>query len=126
MRINDPTVVAEIAGLYERYERALVTNDAAELIAMFWESEHAVRFGVTENLHGHEEIVAFRAARPAANLARSMERLEIVTFGEDAASVTLEFARTVDGHRVQGRQSQMWMRLEVGWRIVSAHVSLLP
>jgi hypothetical protein len=126
MVINDSEVVAELAALYPRYEAALVSNDAETLTAMFWNSEHALRFGATENLHGFEEISAFRKARPGVNLARTIKRLDIVTFGRDFGSVTLEFTREVDGRSVLGRQSQVWVRLTEGWRIVSAHVSILP
>jgi len=126
MVINDPEVVAELAALYPKYEAALVSNDAETLTAMFWNSEHALRFGAAENLHGFEEISAFRKGRPAVNLARTINRLDIVTFGRDFGSVTLEFTREVNGHAVRGRQSQVWVRLTEGWRIVSAHVSTLP
>jgi len=81
-----------------------------------------MRFGVAENLYGVDELEAFRKSRPAVNLARVVKRLEIVSFGRDFASITLEFERGV----VQGRQSQVWVRMAEGWRIVSAHVSLLP
>jgi hypothetical protein len=126
MVINDPEVVAELAALYPRYESALVSNDADTLIEMFWNSEHVLRFGAAENLHGFEEIYAFRKARPSVNLARTLNRLDIVTFGCDVGSVTVEFSREVDGRTIHGRQSQLWVRLSEGWRIVSAHVSLLP
>lgn len=126
MVINDPDVVAELAALYPRYEAALVSNDADTLTGMFWNSEHALRFGVAENLHGFEEISAFRKSRPAVNLARTINRLDIVTFGRDFGSVTLEFSREIDGRTVRGCQSQVWVRLSEGWRIVSAHVSVLP
>jgi hypothetical protein len=52
--------------------------------------------------------------------------LDIVTFARDYGSVTLEFERAVDGRTVSGRQSQVWVRFAEGWRIVAAHVSLLP
>lgn len=127
MAVNDPETLAEVRRLYPMYEEALVSNDVPTLTAMFWASPLAVRFGAGENLYGEEEIEAFRRSRPAANLARRTVRLEIVTFGKDAASVTLEFERDGAGGSVmRGRQSQMWVRLEVGWRIVSAHVSMLP
>jgi hypothetical protein len=125
MVINDPETVAELAALYPKYEAALVSNDAETLDAMFWNSKHAVRFGAAENLHGYEEISAFRRARPGVNLARTINRLDIVTFGRDFGSVTLEFSREVIGGTIRGRQSQCWIRLSEGWRIVSAHVSLL-
>ena len=126
MTINDPAVVAELQALYPKYEAALVANDADTLIRMFWASPHAVRFGVTENLYGILEIDAFRKGRSPANLARTVKRLDIVTFGRDFGSVTLEFERTIDGKIISGRQSQVWVRFPEGWRIVSAHVSVLP
>jgi hypothetical protein len=125
MVINDPEIVAELAALYPKYEAALVGNDAEMLTAMFWDSPHALRFGATENLHGMEAIAAFRKARPAVNLARTRKRLDIVTFGSDFGSVTLEFERKIGDQTVQGRQSQVWVRLAEGWKIVSAHVSIL-
>ncbi len=126
MTINDPQVIAELEALYPQYEQALVTNDVEKLVQMFWAGEQVMRFGVTENLYGPEELEAFRKARPAANLARTVKRLDIVSFGGDFASITLEFERTTAAGPVRGRQSQVWVRLAEGWRIVQAHVSLLP
>jgi Protein of unknown function (DUF3225) len=126
MIINDPEVVAELAGLYPRYEQALVTNDVDTLVSMFWSGPHVMRFGVTENLYGADELEAFRKARPPANLSRTVTRLDIVSFGGDFASITLEFERTSPSGITRGRQSQIWVRLPEGWRIVQAHVSLLP
>jgi hypothetical protein len=126
MHINDPEMVAELQALYPRYEAALMTNDAETLTQMFWASPRAIRFGLTENLHGIDEIAAFRKGRAPVNLTRTIRRLDIVTFGRDYGSITLEFERTVDARTVSGRQSQLWVRFPEGWRIVSAHVSLLP
>jgi hypothetical protein len=125
-QINLPDVLAELHQLYPRYEQALVSNDVDTLVAMFWASPHVMRFGVTENLYGEDELEAFRKSRPAANLARTVKRLDIVSFGRDFASITLEFQRDTPRGPVLGRQSQVWVRLSHGWRIVSAHVSLLP
>ena len=124
--INHPEVVVELQALYPQYEAALVTNDAASLTQMFWPSPRVMRFGVTENLYGIEEIAAFRKGRSPANLVRTILRLDIVTFGRDYGSITLEFERTVDGRTIFGRQSQVWVRFDEGWKIVAAHVSLLP
>jgi hypothetical protein len=126
MTINDPAIVAELAALYPRYEKALVENDVPTLVEMFWTGEPVMRFGVTENLYGPAELEAFRKARPAAGLARTVTRLDIATFGSDFASITLEFERTSPAGLTRGRQSQVWVRLPEGWRIVQAHVSLLP
>ncbi len=109
-----------------QYEQALLANDVEKLVEMFWGGPKVMRFGVTENLYGPEELEAFRKARPAANLARTVKRLDIVSFGRDFASITLEFERISGSTLVGGRQSQVWVRFPQGWRIVQAHVSLLP
>jgi hypothetical protein len=126
MTINDPEVVAELRALYPRYEEALVSNDVDTLVAMFWAGPQVTRLGVSENLYGPGELEVFRKARPATNLARTVTRLDIVTFGRDFASITLEFERMTPHGIVRGRQSQVWVRMPEGWRIVQAHVSLLP
>ncbi len=120
--VNLPDVVAELRELYPRYEQALVSNDVDTLVAMFWAAPEVMRFGVAENLYGVDELEVFRKSRPTVNLARVVKRLEIVSFGRNYASITLEFERGV----VHGRQSQVWVRMAEGWRIVSAHVSLMP
>jgi hypothetical protein len=124
--VNLPEIIAELRELYPRYEQALVANDIDTLVAMFWASPEVMRFGATENLYGQEELEAFRQSRTAANLERRVKRLEIVSFGRDFASITLEFERDTAKDLIRGRQSQVWVRLAEGWRIVSAHVSLLP
>ncbi|MCF2970665.1 oxalurate catabolism protein HpxZ [Synechococcus sp. Nb3U1] len=125
--VNRPEVVAELTELYQQYETALTSNDVPAMTRLFWDGPQVVRFGVGENLYGGEEIEAFRKQRPAMNLAREMLRLQVVTFGEDCGSVTLEFRRPVNGIPRLGRQSQMWYKFpDIGWKIVSAHVSFLP
>jgi len=125
MAVNDPEVHAELSRLYPLYETALVENDVETLTRMFWASPLAMRFGATENLYGTDDIEAFRRSRPAVGLARKITRLDIVTFGQDYGSVTLEFERQTETRVVRGRQSQVWVRMAEGWRIVAAHVSVL-
>lgn len=126
MTVNDPEVVAELQSLYPRYEEALVSNDVDTLISMFWTGTQVMRFGATENLYGPKELAAFRKGRAAANLARTVTRMDIVTFGRNFGSITLEFERNGPAGVIRGRQSQTWVRFPEGWRIVAAHVSLLP
>ena len=123
MLINDPTTLAEVTAAFGRYEAALVSNDVATLDALFWDSHYTLRFGVGENLYGHEAIASFRAARPGAGLARRLSNTVITTFGTDTATANTEFER--DGAARSGRQSQSWVRMPEGWRIVAAHVSLM-
>lgn len=125
-QINDPALVAELTALYLTYEKALVENDLATLDNLFWDSPDVLRFGATENLYGMEAIKAFRQGRPTKNLERDIFNLKVVTFDADTAIVTLEFERLTDTVLRAGRQSQVWRKLPQGWKIVSAHVSLLP
>lgn len=123
MDINQPDVHREVLAVFARYETALVNNDTEVLDELFWPSEHTVRYGVGENLHGIEAIRAFRLARPAAGLARTLMNTVITTYGRDFATAMTEFQR--EGSARSGRQSQTWVRLPEGWRVVAAHVSLL-
>lgn len=123
--INNSALVAELTELYLTYEKALCNNDLETLDALFWESPETVRFGVKENLYGIEAIRTFRQNRPTQDLVRDICRLQVVTFDTDTAAITLEFQRVVEGEVRCGRQSQFWRKFPQGWKIVSAHVSLL-
>lgn len=123
LEINIPEVVAEVTAAFMRYERALIANDVPELDALFWDSAHALRFGIGENLYGHDAIARFRSARPAVDLTRRLMNTVITTYGRDLASANTEFQRM--GSTVTGRQSHVWLRTGQGWRIAAAHVSLL-
>ena len=124
MRINDPDVVRAVTAAFLAYETALIDNDVETLSALFWKSPLTIRFGVTENLYGHDAITAFRQSRPAIDLRRTLSETVITTYGSDFATANTEFVRRDSTRR--GSQSQTWIRTESGWRVVSAHVSLLP
>jgi hypothetical protein len=87
------------------------------------DSPHTIRYGAAENLYGIDEIRAFRQARPSAGLARTLRRTVITTFGRDHATAMTEFFR--EGGTRTGRQSQTWVRMPQGWRVVAAHVSVV-
>ena len=108
---------------FARYEDALVNNKVEVLDELFWDSALTVRYGANENLIGIEAIRAFRNARPATGLARRLSNTVITTYGRDFATAMTEFHR--DGSTRHGRQSQTWVRLPQGWRVVAAHVSLI-
>ncbi len=121
--INRPEVLAEVHAVFARYETALVDNDVAVLDELFWNSPHTVRYGATENLVGYAQIQAFRAGRSPQGLARKLQNTVITTYGRDMATAMTEYQRA--GSQAIGRQSQTWLRLPEGWRVVAAHVSLL-
>ena len=123
LAVNLPQVLAEVTDVFARYERALLGNDVATLDKLFWNSPLTLRYGVGENLYGYDAIKDFRAARPAVGLAREILRTQITTYGERFATTHVEFMR--EGSTRAGRQTQTWMKTAEGWRVVSAHVSLL-
>jgi Protein of unknown function (DUF3225) len=123
MDTNLPDVLAEVQAVFARYEDALVNNRVDVLDELFWASPHTVRYGAAENLYGIDEIREFRNARPAQGLARTLTRTVITTYGHDTATAMTEFRR--DGSPRVGRQSQTWLRLPQGWRVVAAHVSVI-
>lgn len=125
MQINLPDVVAEVSTLFERYEKALTTNDVAALTALFRKAPETIRYGIGENLYGADEILAFRQARPSIDLMRSIDRTVITTYGRDCATASTLFHRASMGDGKIGRQMQTWVRFPDGWFIVAAHVSVI-
>ena len=122
MILNDPAVIAEVRDAFERYERALLANDAAVLDAMFVHRDDTVRYGVGEVQYGIDEIRAFRAAqRP---FSRLLDRLVIVAYGSDVATASTLFYREDFPGQI-GRQQQTWLRTPGGWRVAAAHVSVM-
>ncbi len=124
MEINLPDVLAEVEAVFARYEAALIANDVETLDALFLDRETTIRFGATENLFGYREIAAFRAARPSVGLARRLARTVITTYGRDFATAWTLFYRDSQPGKV-GRQSQVWLRTEGGWKVSAAHVSVI-
>lgn len=123
MDIDIPEVLEEVRTQFARYEKALTSNDVTVLDELFWNSPLTLRYGAGENLYGYEAIAAFRAARPAQGLEREVLRTVITTYGRDFATANIEFRRA--GSDRVGRQSQTWVRMPEGWRVVAAHVSLV-
>jgi hypothetical protein len=124
MEIDLPEVVGEVRAAFETYEQALVTNDVATLDALFRIDPRTIRYGATENLYGYDEIAAFRSARSSANLARTLSRTVITTYGRDLAVASTLFQRDSAPGKI-GRQMQTWARFPEGWRVVAAHVSVI-
>jgi Protein of unknown function (DUF3225) len=124
MDVDLPEVLAEVTAQFERYEKALVSNDIAVLDELFRPDKRTLRYGVGENLYGYDEIMAFRAARSPVGLARKTARTLITTYGRDAAVASTLFYREQLVGKV-GRQMQTWVRFPEGWRIVAAHVSII-
>lgn len=121
--VDLPGPLAGLRAAFERYERALTGNDVAVLDELFWNSPLTVRLGATENLYGYEAIQAFRKGRSPKGLMRDLRNTRLTTYGDGFGHASTEFVR--DGEARIGRQTQTWVRMPQGWRIVAAHVSWL-
>lgn len=124
MTSDSGTVVAEVMSAFAAYEGALVDNDVAALNDWFWPDPSVVRFGIADAQNGYDEIVAWRAQAAPVPSGRTLSGTAVVPLGPTAAVVTTTF--TYPGRATVGRQSQVWLRTDEGWRIASAHVSEVP
>ena len=122
--IDAPEVLAELTAIFHDYERALMTNDVAALNAWFWADARVTRYGIGDRQWGIDELLAYRAATPAPNFTRTLHHLRLHAFGPDLAVAQVEFVRS--DTPLRGFQTQTWARLSEGWRIVAAHVSMIP
>lgn len=121
MEINQTDVVAEVTAAFEAYEKALLDTDNRALVDWFWADPALVRFGLADEQRGFAQLRRWRLSQPPVPPGRHLRDTVVSTFGPDAAVVTTGFDYP-DG-QPPGRQSQTWIRLAEGWRIVSAHVS---
>lgn len=121
MEINHPQTLAEVTREFNRYQQAILDNEVTVLNELFWNHALTLRYGIGENLYGHAAIAAYRGTRDATSVARVVGKTIVTSYGRDAATTNCEFVR--GGRR--GRQSQSWIRMPEGWRIVAAHVSYL-
>ncbi|RPH21906.1 oxalurate catabolism protein HpxZ [Buttiauxella warmboldiae] len=121
--IDRPAIVNEVSAAFYRYEQALINNDVAVLDELFWSDPRTVRYGISENLYGIDEIRAFRNTRSSPGSERLLQNTTITTYGDDMAVASTEF--TGEGSGKIGRQMQTWVKFPYGWRIVAAHISLI-
>jgi ketosteroid isomerase-like protein len=121
MQRNDPSVVAALQAAFMEYEQALRDKDLETLAAYFDEDADVVRFGIADRQRGPEELASWRAAQPKIPTGRMLVETTVTTFGTDYGLVSTLFV--YPDRRMLGRQSQTWVRLGGGWKIVHAHVS---
>jgi uncharacterized protein len=104
--IDLPEVVAEVTALLARYETALLQADSAALDDLLWQSTRAAHLGADVRAQ----------ARP---IRRTVLATRLTTFGRHCATSTIRFNR--DGMPGEQLESQTWVRLAQGWRIVASH-----
>lgn len=123
-KIDQPEILREVEAAFHAYEHALMSNDVDTLNAFFWDDPRTTRYGIADRQWGHAELVTYRQATSAPNFTRRLEHLRIHAFGPDHAVAQVEFVRS--DTTLRGFQTQVWIRLPEGWRIVGAHVSMIP
>ena len=94
MKINIPDVVAEVKTAFQRYQRAVDTNDVETMNALFWNSPFTVRFAPNGTLVGHKAIAAYRQTRTTSPVERKLQNTVITTFGRDFAATNTESTKT--------------------------------
>ncbi|MBL7260334.1 AtzH-like domain-containing protein [Paractinoplanes lichenicola] len=111
--------ITEVSAAFEAYEKALVANDVEAMLGFF--AADAVRYGLADQQVGLAEQRRWRVAQPPLPPGRFLQDTIISPYGEQVVVVNTRFG--YPGRDVLGRQSQTWVRLPEGWRIVAAHVS---
>jgi hypothetical protein len=119
VEIDRPDVIAEVTAAFEAYERALVAGDVEALLGFF--AGRALRYGIADQQTGLAEQRRWRLAQPPLPPGRHLKDTAVQAYGMETATVTTLFG--YPGSDVLSRQSQTWVRLDEGWRIVHAHVS---
>jgi hypothetical protein len=122
--INHSEIVQEVTRVFLDYEGALMRNDVQALNEFFWDHGAVTRYGIADKQLGHSALVAYRKTVPPPDFKRSLHDVRITAFGPDVAVAMCEFKRT--DTTLHGFQTQTWVRMARGWKIVSAHVSMVP
>ena len=119
-------IVEAVTEAFGSYEAALNANDVDALQNFFHQSSESIRYGLNEQLYGYESIATFRKNRVINFKNRTQKRLEIAALSETVATTMYEYSIEVEGEKRTGRQSQTWLKRNGEWKIITAHVSLLP
>lgn len=122
-QLNHPEVLQEVTDVFLRYEDALMANDVDALNAYFWASPLVTRYGIADKQLGHEALVAYRKTVSPPTYTRRLHDVRITAIGHDMAVAMTEFTRS--DTPLRGFQTQTWVRFPQGWKIVSAHVSMI-
>lgn len=118
------SIPADLLEIYRSYEAALFANEMHKITDYFADSPLTVRYGMFEVQKGHAEIALHNARQPVIDRRFTALDLEGLEIAPGVIVLTTTFTRDSDG--ATGRQSQVWVQGENGWKIAHAHVSLAP
>jgi len=119
-RLVGDTAPEGLLDAFWAYERALMTDDLAELDRLFADGPDTLRGDAAGLLVGHDEIARFRGGRGGAP-QRDVLEVQVRVLGADHALLVATTALHRGG---QGLQTQVWRRGETGWQVTAAHVSV--
>ena len=123
IQINLKHVIDDITAVFYDYEKALMTNDVLALRSYFWDDPGVTRYGIADKQWGMAELDAYRQSVPIPDFTRELSHLRVTSVGESMATVQVEFVRSDSDLR--GFQTQSWVQFNAGWKIISAHVSMI-
>ncbi|MCU1438180.1 MAG: atzE [Naasia sp.] len=115
----DGPVPDGLLAAFDRYEAALMADDVPVLDELFAPGPHTLRGDASGLLVGAEAIAAFRRGGGGAP-ARRIAAAHVRVLRDDAALVIAVVLPDAGG---RGQQTQLWRRLDAGWRVAAAHVS---
>lgn len=119
--MGDESNIEAVAARFAAYERALMADETDTLREFFWPD--ATRYGTDGNQRSGGEIDAARH-RPHVPADRELHGTLIRSAGTDGVLTETEFTRRSTG--AEGRQTQLWLERGGEWRVLHAHVSMLP
>lgn len=108
-----------LVAAFWRYERALMSDDVAELDRLFAPGDTTLRGDAGGLLVGHDAIAAFRRGRGGAPKRRVTE-IHVQVVAESAALIVAILAPVAGG---RGQQTQLWRRGVDGWQVSAAAVA---
>jgi ketosteroid isomerase-like protein len=113
-----------VLACFTAYEEALSAGDVVAMDSWFAEETRTIRFGIADEQWGAEEVRHWRAVAPRVPAGRSLSKTRVDLWADNLALVTTLFRYPASVS--DGRQSQIWLRTDAGWRIIHAHVSERP
>ena len=111
----------QVLACFTAYEEALSAGDVAAMDSWFADDTRTVRFGIDDEQWGAEEVRRWRSVAPRVPAGRRLSETRVDLWSDDLAVVTTLFSYPTSDSI--GRQTQTWLRTDVGWRIIHAHVS---
>ena len=115
---------SSVLACFMAYEHALRGGDVAAMDSWFAADVRTVRFGVADEQWGAEEVRRWRGTASRVPEGRQLAETAVEAWADNLAVVTTLFR--YPGSASVGRQSQIWLLTDMGWRIVHAHVSERP